>query len=92
MGCRCLFSYKKDGKVVGFLVVYVDDGIFFSPNDEILNIVKEISKEIKFGSLKPNVDRFLGSEIRQLSNYEIVLDCNNYAVSLVNKDFHDSFD
>ena len=75
------FSYRKDDKLIGQVVIHVDD-FFISGSEEFVEwFLKMVSDSLKVSKVEYGSFRFTGVDIRQ-EERKIIVSMNAYADSL----------
>ena len=77
-GDSAFFTCHKEGKLIGFVCIHVDD-LLMCGNSMFENlIIKRIMKQFKFSKLEKRKFTYLGCEIEQLPSGNITLNQNEY--------------
>ena len=82
-GDPALFTLHRCGSLIGIVCLHVDD-LFMAGNHEFKNVlVKKLEKYFKFSKMEENNFKYLGCDIKKLSNGDISLNQNEYIENLV---------
>ena len=77
-GDSAFFTYHKDGKLIGFVCIHVDD-LLLCGNSKFESLITEkLMQRFKFSKLEKRKFTYLGCEIEKLKNGDISLNQNEY--------------
>ena len=77
-GDPAFFTYHKDGKLIGFVLIHVDDLLMCGDEEFEEMIIDKIMKCFKFSKLEKTKFTYLGCQIEKFENGDISLNQNEY--------------
>jgi hypothetical protein len=81
-GDPALFTLHHNGSLIGIVCLHVDD-LFMAGNNRFKNVlVKKLEKYFKFSKMEENNFKYLGCDVKKLSNGDISLNQNEYIENL----------